>query len=710
MITDPDDLDNKITKPMSKMTQANKKQYVADVKVMNYLLQAIPNDIYNSVDARNDAKQMWERIRRLMYGSEVTKQQRHSRLMNEFENFAAKEGESLESVYERLSTLVNVMDHNDVRHIKSSQSHASPSYSHSPQQYYVTHPSSLVDYEEDHQGENQAAIHDGRVDIQTKNAGYGRNGKRNAGRQNKNQAAIAGNGQCYNCNAKGHYARDCLKPKVRNAKYFREQMLLAMKDEVGGTLNDEENDFMLDHAYGDETLEELTEAISEVNALQIDLISGMISKGVHEHTNHEQTNHEQLKTVINTSDDDQIDYNIIFDDPYVANNGGTDKHDSNAHDQSFNIESLVYNVQREVENQQRLNKELKKHKEMLQKELETCNNSHETQLAKKAFKERENRYLEDIVDLEDKLSSYDRNVYKTGQSIQTIHVLGKQPNKVYDHFLKDGNYGEIGEVMLKGTHLELKRRNLKILEQVGLAGDLGSTNDVLIPLVHMTYSIPLNTAYRSSDIAIVYPLFQKLSKTQSLDHLSLPGFNLISDLKDQFKEEETESMVETIEEYICKTRGDYGSGFSRPKIDGKAHCKLKGQFLKELCDNTFSGSDHEDVNEHIEKVLEIVDLFHILEIPQDQIMIRAFPIFKELLMRCPQHYLTDMQEVTLFYKGLEVPTRQILDSKGAIPTMTAADARVAIQDMAKHSPKWHDGTSTRTRSTETSDGLAAIQA
>ncbi|GJR81555.1 hypothetical protein Tco_0152340 [Tanacetum coccineum] len=33
-------------------------------------------------------------------------------------------------------------------------------------------------------------------------------------------------------------------------------------------------------------------------------------------------------------------------------------------------------------------------------------------LAKKAFKERENRYLEDIVDLEDKLSSHDRIVYK----------------------------------------------------------------------------------------------------------------------------------------------------------------------------------------------------------------------------------------------------------------------------------------------------------
>ncbi|GJW44156.1 hypothetical protein Tco_0072955 [Tanacetum coccineum] len=78
-------------------------------------------------------------------------------------------------------------------------------------------------------------------------------------------------------------------------------------------------------------------------------------------------------------------------------------------------------------------------------------------------------------------------------------------------------------------------------------------------------------------------------------------------------------------------------------------------------------------------------------------------------MNYPQHYLTEMQEVILFYNGLDVPTRQILDLKGVIPTKTAADAKVAIQGMAEYSQKWHNGTS-RTRSTKTSDGLATIQA
>ncbi|GJR23575.1 ribonuclease H-like domain-containing protein [Tanacetum coccineum] len=85
-------------------------------------------------------------------------------------------------------------------------------------------------------------------------------------------------------------------------------------------------------------------------------------------------------------------------------------------------------------------------------------------------------------------------------------------------------------------------------------------------------------------------------------------------------------MAETMEQYMSKTRADYGSGVARPKIKDKDNFELKGQFLKELRTNTFSGSDHEDANEHIEKVLEIMDLFHIPNTTIDQVMLRAFPM------------------------------------------------------------------------------------
>ncbi|GJU89076.1 hypothetical protein Tco_1301499 [Tanacetum coccineum] len=155
-------------------------------------------------------------------------------------------------------------------------------------------------------------------------------------------------------------------------------------------------------------------------------------------------------------------------------------------------------------------------------------------------------------------------------------------------------------------------------------------------------------------------------KTLSLDELRSPNFNLHSD-QEYSEEEVTEIMAETMEQYMRKTRADYGSGVARPKIEDKDNFELKGQFLKGLRTNTFSGSNHEDANEHIEK------------------------------------------EVVLFYNGLDVPTRQILNSRGAIPSKTTANAKTAIQEMAEYSQKWHNRTS-RAKSTKTSDGLAAIQA
>ncbi|GKA11328.1 hypothetical protein Tco_0690761 [Tanacetum coccineum] len=119
---------------------------------------------------------------------------------------------------------------------------------------------------------------------------------------------------------------------------------------------------------------------------------------------------------------------------------------------------------------------------------------------------------------------------------------------------------------------------------------------------------------------------RKHFKTLSLDESRSPDFDLFSDQEEYSEEEVAETMAETMEQYMSKTRADYGSGVARPKIEDKDNFELKGQFLKELRTNTFSGSDHEDANEHIEKVLEIVDLFHIPNITIDQVMLRAFPM------------------------------------------------------------------------------------
>ncbi|GJZ81154.1 hypothetical protein Tco_0646148 [Tanacetum coccineum] len=266
-----------------------------------------------------------------------------------------------------------------------------------------------------------------------------------------------------------------------------------------------------------------------------------------------------------------------------------------------------------------------------------------------------------------------------------------------------------------GQRIEFYSLNgVSVLQQYGCMTK-SSTNELLSPFENPEKKI------RSR---------RRLFDTPNLVESNSPEFDHNFDSEEQSEEEVRETMTETMEQYMSKTRGDYGSGVTRPPINQDTHFELKGKFLKELRDNTFSGSEHEDANEHIEKVLEIVDLFHIRKVTQDQFMLRAFPVsltkaasrwlrnqpsgsittwevlktkflnkycppartakkmeeinnfqqepdkslfrtwerFKEWLMKCPQHYLTDVQEVILFYNGLDVPTRQILDSNGAIPS------------------------------------------
>ncbi|GJV86415.1 hypothetical protein Tco_1530353 [Tanacetum coccineum] len=135
-----------------------------------------------------------------------------------------------------------------------------------------------------------------------------------------------------------------------------------------------------------------------------------------------------------------------------------------------------------------------------------------------------------------------------------------------------------------------------------------------------------STAEYGVSTSIRYGVSNSLSNTTrhfkslSLDELRSPNFNLFSD-QEYSKEEEAKALAETMEQYMSKKRIDYGSGVARPKIKEKYCFELRGQFLKELRENTFSGSDNEDANEHIEKVLEIVDLFHVPNITEDQLML-----------------------------------------------------------------------------------------
>ncbi|GJW19369.1 integrase, catalytic region, zinc finger, CCHC-type containing protein [Tanacetum coccineum] len=367
--------------------------YDAEMELMNLILLSIPNDIYNSVDACTSAKDMWKRVERLMRGTIQNKVDRETRFTNEFDQFVAEPGEALVSVYNRFAQLMNDLERNDmhfpivtintkflnrlqpewlkyVTQVRLAKRLTVDTKSHDPlalvahvgsssrntSSYYVTHPTSVVDYEDEYQQDdvhtnsedpltsamlNQAIIQGDRVNIQSRNSGNGGRNNRRAYIQEEieegsNAPSETGNVQrtlrnssstvqCYNCSGKGHYSRNCPKPRVWDSKYFMEPMLLAKQDEAGVILTDEQNDFLFADASRMEEIEELG--------------------------------------------DDQIDSDIIFDSPNGNVNSGGIKKDTHVPDLCA-LEQLAGNAYQEAEKQQIFAQKVQKQNTTLTSQLE----------------------------------------------------------------------------------------------------------------------------------------------------------------------------------------------------------------------------------------------------------------------------------------------------------------------------------------------------
>ncbi|GKB47222.1 hypothetical protein Tco_0897975, partial [Tanacetum coccineum] len=100
------------------------------IKVMNYILQVILNDIYKCVDACKDAQTMWNKIKKIDASQFVP-------------HVKASKAKKSARNHDPLVLVANSDAH-------SLYSHASSSYSRSPQPYYVTHPSSMIDNDDEY--------------------------------------------------------------------------------------------------------------------------------------------------------------------------------------------------------------------------------------------------------------------------------------------------------------------------------------------------------------------------------------------------------------------------------------------------------------------------------------------------------------------------------------------------------------------------------
>ncbi|GJY85839.1 hypothetical protein Tco_0499865 [Tanacetum coccineum] len=97
-------------KEYTELTPKEAIQTDCDIKSINIILQGLPTEIHALVSQHQVAKDLWEKIKLLMQGTSLTKQERECKLYDEFDKFTYKKGESLHEYYLRFTLLLNDMN------------------------------------------------------------------------------------------------------------------------------------------------------------------------------------------------------------------------------------------------------------------------------------------------------------------------------------------------------------------------------------------------------------------------------------------------------------------------------------------------------------------------------------------------------------------------------------------------------------------------
>ncbi|GJS83619.1 hypothetical protein Tco_0750160 [Tanacetum coccineum] len=90
------------------LTPEEKGRYKADIRATNILLQGLPKDIYTLINHHTDTKDIWDNVKMLLEGSELTKDEREPQLYDDFEHFRQNNGETIHKYYVRFVITVKL--------------------------------------------------------------------------------------------------------------------------------------------------------------------------------------------------------------------------------------------------------------------------------------------------------------------------------------------------------------------------------------------------------------------------------------------------------------------------------------------------------------------------------------------------------------------------------------------------------------------------